>query len=255
MESGHWQLRREIEVCAERVETCRHHQPETRRRRRQVRIRLVQGTTRVAVETTRKSGLVDLDPISASLLQTKGHLGADRKKPRQHFERSKTGIPRAAEQKVGHRTDHDRPGMDAEILCLEKLFDRVGQARAERLATSKLWHQIAIIGGEPRSHLRPWSFAPPTFTVLRSATGRLNPLGHREICIEGNPPAFSTIGRRDGTNHDGSVDSMVIEREVIGCSRRRPSAAASIPQPKGAPPWRKAPLRQSHANRSSQGTS
>ncbi len=208
MQSLHGQLRRQLQVAAERTEVGREQQLYLRIVERLVGRGI--GTLPFSVQFGHQRGLVDLYPFRALCREPRQQFHVGRQQSRQQIEAIRP-ILGLSQPQIGYRTDDDGSRLHAEPARLLPLTEQTRGIQRECRRRAELRHDVVIVGVEPLRH----------FTGLYAAAARRMIVGglrrsaarHAEIIVERVAVKLAdALGHI--AEHEAHVEHLVVEREV-----------------------------------------
>ncbi|KAI3484742.1 hypothetical protein L1887_52028 [Cichorium endivia] len=156
-----------------------------------------------------EDGLVDLDPLGASLGELGEHLtvdGSELLEERDGVELGVLGVlARLAEGEQGDGADEDGTGSVAGLLGLEEVVDGLGVVDLELGRLAQLGDEVVVVRVEPLLHLG----GGEVDAVLLVATG------HGEVGVK-SIEAGAGVLLGDEVEGVGGVEDVVVEREGTG---------------------------------------
>ena len=174
---------------------------------------------RARLHVHRKAGFIDLDPVGPRRAELPQEFLVGRDERRPEVERILPRVLGLAEQEERDGTQDDRPGRNAECLRLGKLPERLGCVERELLARLELGDKVVIIRVEPLGHLERRDAGP--LPLVGHAPG------HREVAVETIRDAPESAG--PDADHQGRVEDVVVEREVVAWDLREAKALLELP--------------------------
>ena len=208
MQPRYGQGQGQVEIVVQGGEIGGEHQLQPRRGLGEALIGAGEGGSVLFVEVQRQSRLVHLHPVGAGRRQPLQDLAIDRQKTVQQVAGVRA-VPGLGQLQPGHRADQHRPGVAALGAGLEEFVHRLGGGEREGLAGDQFGGQVVIVGVEPLGHLAGRGVLATTAGLLLARPG---PASHGEIEFQ---PLGAGEARRDGADHQGGVQHLVVEREVV----------------------------------------
>ena len=127
---------------------------------------------------------------------------------------------RLALQQEGQRPDQHRLGLDAQLLRLRVVLQRLAGAEAELHAALELGDDVVVVRVEPLRHLHRRHVDAAGLTAAC----------HREVGVEVDVARpVPLVAGRHGTDHRDGVEHLVVEREVVGRDQVDPGVALELP--------------------------
>jgi hypothetical protein len=151
-------------------------------------------------------GLVDLHPLGAELAELGEHLGVDVDERVEQLETVELLAGALALQQEGQGPDQHRLGLDALLLGLRVLLERLPRGETELHVAGELGHDVVVVRVEPLRHLHRRHVDTAGLAAAR----------HREVRVLVHVArTVPAVALRDCAHHRDRVQHLVVEREVV----------------------------------------
>ena len=229
VETGDGERGDRFQIAGQRAEIGRQHHLQARRGPGKRLIGELEGMALAFRQVERQDGFVNLHPVGAGGLQPAEELLVDRQQPCQEIERLEGRRPGLRELEEGHRTEHDRPRMNAERPGLQEMIDRLLRGEREGLILADLGDHVVIVRVEPLGHFERRHALRVVRMAAVGAAVALTAARHREVDRQRHLAARPAVGGRDRADHHGGVEYMVVEGEIVGGNLRDALVALERP--------------------------
>ena len=165
-------------------------------------------------------GLVELHPLGAEPAELGQHLGVHLHEVVEQLQPVELLTGALALQQEGQRPDQHRLGLDAEVLGLLVVLERLARGEAGTPCRAELGDDVVVVGVEPLRHLHRGHVDAAGLAAAR----------HREVGVEVDVArAVPAVALRHCADQCDRVQHLVVEREVVGRDQVDPGVALELP--------------------------